>query len=107
MFCTHSDQPIPLFSFDRTGLDAWLETAAEPSRRWVEASAFRAAAGSYLPIPNGDGTLAAVLAGRDSGDRLWALAHLPALLPAGDYRFESDWSPAELERAAIGWGLGA
>jgi len=47
-----------------------------------------------------------VLAGREENDRLWALSHLPAILPAGDYRLESDWPDEELERALIGWGLG-
>lgn len=106
MFCTHSDQAIPLFSLDRDGLDAWLETADEAARCWVEASAFQAAPGSCLPLPDSGGGLRAVLAGRETGERQWALAHLPGLLPAGDYRLESDWTPAELERAAIGWGLG-
>ncbi|MGY6588955.1 MAG: leucyl aminopeptidase family protein [Wenzhouxiangella sp.] len=97
---------IPVYSLDRQGLDQWLASASESDRAWVQASCFRADPASHLLIPGDNRKVAAVLAGRESGDRLWALSHLPALLPAGDYRLEADWSADELERAWLGWGLG-
>ncbi len=97
---------IPVYSLDRQGLDQWLASASESDRAWVEASGFGADPASHLLIPGDNRKVAAVLAGRESGDRLWALSHLPALLPEGDYRLEADWSADELERAWLGWGLG-
>lgn len=97
---------IPVFSLDRPGLDQWLASASEADRAWVKASGFRADPASHLLIPGDNRRVAAVLAGRESKDRLWALAHLPAQLPEGDYRLEADWSEDELGRAFLGWGLG-
>jgi len=106
MFTLSSEQSIPVYTLDAQGLDAWKRSADEKARNWVEASAFQARPGTVLLVPDEQGGLARVLAGREPGDRLWALAHLPAVLPAGSYHLESDWSAAETERAAIGWGLG-
>lgn len=105
MFSVTPEQSIPLHSLDAESLDNWKQSADAATRSWVEASGFQAAPGSLLLVPDGDGRLQRVLAGREPGDRLWSLAHLPAALPEGDYQLECDWSGAERERAAIGWGL--
>jgi len=106
MFQTSSSDATPLFSLDSAGLEEWLASTTETARRWVEASGFGAAPGTHLLVPGSDGSTAAVLAGRQSDDRLWALAHLPAVLPAGDYELQTAWPDEALERALIGWGLG-
>lgn len=106
MFIKASDSAVPVHALDASGLAAWLARAAAVQARWVQATGFEAERGRWLAVPNADGTLACVLSGREAGDRLWALAHLPALLPAGDYRFEPDWSGADIQLARIGFGLG-
>jgi leucyl aminopeptidase len=106
MFCDPSDNAIPVHSLDAEALEAFKAQAEPGVRRWIDASGFDASPGSLLQVPDDSGQVGAVLAGREAGDRLWALAHLPGALPEGDYRLESDWSAAECERAAIGWGLG-
>ncbi|MEE4637641.1 MAG: leucyl aminopeptidase family protein, partial [Wenzhouxiangella sp.] len=106
MFSTDFDDAVALYSVDSEGLKRWLESADPVQARWVEATGFRPERGRWLAVPGSDGNLACVLAGRDSDDRLWALAHLPAVLPDGDYRLESEWSAEELQRARIGFGLG-
>ncbi len=106
MYVAASDSATPIHSFDARGLKAWLASATPGQRRWVEASAFKADAGSYLLVPDEEAGIACVLAGRDGDERLWSLAHLPALLPGGDYRLANDWSGDALERALVGWGLG-
>jgi leucyl aminopeptidase len=106
MFQTAPANAIPLYSLDAAGLEEWLSRAANPARRWVEASGFSAASGSHILVPGADGEPVAVLAGRRAEDRLWALAHLPGVLPAGDYELKLSWSDDEIERALIGWGLG-
>ena len=105
MFSVSPEQSIPVLSLTTESLDAWKQSADTGTRAWVEASGFRAEPGSVLLVPDAQGRLASVLAGREPGDRLWSLAHLPQALPEGDYRLESDWPGAEQERAAVGWGL--
>lgn len=106
MFSVAPEQSIPVHSLDPESLEAWKQSADAAARAWVEASGFRAAPGSLLLVPGGQGGLAQVLAGREPGDRLWSLAHLPSALPEGDYHLATDWPAEEKERAAIGWGLG-
>jgi len=106
MFSVSPDHSIPVHSLDPRGLEAWKESAAPRERLWVEASAFQARPGNFLLLPGADGEISQVLSGREPGDRLWALAHLPSLLPEGDYHLAADWPAGERERAAIGWGLG-
>ncbi len=106
MYISASDSATPIYSLDAAGLDAWLQSATDQHRRWVKGNDFKAAAGSCLLVPGQSGEPDCVLAGRDSGERLWALAHLPSVLPEGEYQLVSDWPDEELERALIGWGLG-
>lgn len=106
MYTATANAATPIHSLDAEALKRWLAEAPQAQRSWVEASAFKAAPGSLLRVPGEGGQVACVLSGRDKADRLWALAHLPAALPAGDYRLAGDWSGDELERALIGWGLG-
>lgn len=106
MFCVSPEQSIPVHSLDTEDLEAWKASARPGEREWAEVSGFKAKPGTYLLVPDGTGGIARVLAGREPADRLWALAHLPGVLPAGDYRLDSDWPEADRERAAIGWGLG-
>ncbi len=107
MFTSESPTAIALHSLDAAGLEAWLAQADPLQARWVQATGFKAERGRWLAVPDGAGQLACVLSGRESGDRLWALAHLPAVLPPGDYRFAPDWPADEIQRARIGFGLGA
>ena len=106
MYTQSADNATAIHSLDAESLKTWLSNAPKAQRRWVEGSAFNADAGSFLAVPAEDGSLDCVLSGRASSDRLWALSHLPAMLPAGAYRLAGEWPDDELERALIGWGLG-
>ncbi|TVS09635.1 MAG: leucyl aminopeptidase family protein [Wenzhouxiangella sp.] len=106
MFITESEHAVPIHSLDADALERWLEQADGRHSRWVQATGFQAERGRWLAVPDGEGGLACVLSGREADDRLWALAHLPSVLPDGDYRLEAEWSAAELQRARIGFGLG-
>ncbi len=110
MFTTASDHSIPLVSLDSQAFESWKNLAEPAQRRWAESSGFQAKSGSLLLLPDPDGGVAGVLSGRSEGECLWALAHLPALLPAGDYHLAGDWSDDDAsnrrEKLLIGWGLG-
>jgi len=105
MFSDRPSDTVPIVPLDADGLAAWRDRADETIRRWADAAGFEAEPGSQLLVAGKDGELAAVLCGHAPGDRLWALAHLPAALPKGDYRLECSWPREERERAALGWGL--
>jgi len=106
MFTSDSSRSVPIHSVDTAGLERWLTQADAAQARWVRATGFKAERGRWLAVPNAESGLACVLSGRESEDRLWALAHLPAALPEGDYRFEPDWPANAIQLARIGFGLG-
>ena len=98
---------IPIDLVDEAGLGGWLEGRPESTRRWVRASGFTARTGTRCLVPDARHELDSVLVG--VGDRAdpWCCADLPDALPSRQYRLRTDLAPAELERIAVGWGLGA
>ena len=99
--------PIDIVPVASGDFPKWLKGCSAKLRRWVESSNFRARPASHCLVPAADGSLASVLAGIASDDDPFAVAHLPPLLPPGSYSIAADWPQARLERAAIGWALGA
>jgi leucyl aminopeptidase len=76
-------------------------------QRWVARVNFEGKANTFCLVPDREGELHAVIAGIASPEDPFALAGLPGQLPPGDYRLVADWDVALVERAALGWGLGA
>jgi leucyl aminopeptidase len=99
--------PIDIVPVASGDFQKWLKGCDAKLRRWIKSSDFRAAPASHRLVPSADGSLASVLAGIGDADDPFALGHLPAELPAGNYRIAADWPEDRLERAAIGWALGA
>ena len=89
-------------------LEEWRASAPPEASAWAGRIGFTARPGSTCLVPGPGGRLACVLAGTDDrpGDP-WALAHVPDAVPAGVYHLDPDWSPPELEGAALGWALAA
>ena len=97
--------PIDLVAED--GLDEWLEGQPESTRRWVRASGFEARPHTRCLVPDASRELGSVLVGVGDRKDPWRCADLPAALPAGRFRVRTGHGPDELERIAVGWGLGA
>lgn len=97
--------PIDLVAED--GLDEWLEGQPEATRRWVRASGFEARPHTRCLVPDASHGLGSVLVGAADRKDPWCCADLPAALPARRFRIRTGLDPAELERIAVGWGLGA
>ena len=104
---------VPIDLVDEAGLGEWLEGQPEATRRWVRTSGFEARPHTRCLVPDARHELGSVLVGvarpaapPDSLDP-WCCADLPAALPARRFRIRTDFPPAELERVAVGWGLGA
>ena len=98
---------VPIDLVDAVGLEEWLEGRPDSTRRWVRASGFEARPHTRCLIPDARHELDSVLVGVADPADPWCCADLPAALPARRYRIRTDVPPAELERIAVGWGLGA
>ena len=103
---THSTRnAIPLIPLTAADLQGWLRTQDSATRNWVKAQNFTAAENTALQLPDAKGNLRAVLAGHAPDAAIWAIAHLPALLPAGTYQLQASWAPERQAEAALGFLL--
>lgn len=98
---------IPLEPVEEEIFSDWLKQQGEPTRQWLGATAFQGKAGTTCLIPSPGGGLGKVVAAIESRSDPWALGDLPLTLPAQDYYLEANWPVDSLERALVGWGLGA
>jgi len=110
MFCVREQstdqarrQIVPLQASD---LDAWLDSAGPAAKGWVRAHEFEAEPGGSLSVPDEAGNPSTVLVGYAPDAPTWALAGLPAELPAGAYALSGDFSDETRLLFAIGWALG-
>lgn len=98
---------VPIDLVDEAGLEAWLDSQAESTRRWVRASGFEARPHTRCLVPDARHELDSVLVGVADPADPWCCADLPTALPARRFRIRTEVPPADLERIAVGWGLGA
>src|SRR5690625_7157093 len=106
MYTTSAEDAIPVHSLDAESLESWKDSAGQAARRWVENSGFDAAAGTHALLPDEQGELAQVLAGRRTSGRLWALDQLQAVLPPGNYQFPTEARDDQRQRLELGRELG-
>lgn len=98
---------VPLTLLRPGDVAAWLEAASPCERTWLTALDFKAGAGKWAPVPGEGGKLARILAGIGEEEPVWALAGLPAHLPAGTYCLEGTVAPGKATALALGWALGS
>ena len=98
---------IPIDFVDEAGFDRWLAEQPESTRRWVRSSGFEARPHTRCLVPDSRHEIGSVLAGVSDRTDPWCCADLPAALPARRFRLRTALEPADLERVAVGWGLGA
>jgi leucyl aminopeptidase len=97
---------IPIIPVAADGFDEWLQTLSPAEKRWVDLHAFKAAAGSHVPVSNGKGGIAKVFygLGKEPSDA-FQFGRLVRSLPAADYRLAGSLPNARL--AVVGWLLEA
>jgi len=110
MFCVReqsTDQArrriVPLASSE---LDGWLDSASTAAQGWVRGREFEAEPGTSIVVPDDAGNPSTMLVGFAPDAPTWALAGLPATLPAGEYAVSGDFSDKTLSLFAVGWALG-
>ncbi len=102
---TYGTKGTPIIPLTAEALKPWLRKQDSVTRHWVAAQNFIAAPDSFLLLPDNKGQPRAVLAGHAPEAGIWAIAHLPAQLPAGAYRLEADWPATRTSEAALGFLL--
>ncbi len=98
---------IPIIILNAGALPDWLANADERARRWAQSLNFAATPASFCLLPDADGGIGSVLVGIGQIDDLYALAHLPMQLPAGDYALSDEGLQLDPLRAALGFALGS
>jgi leucyl aminopeptidase len=98
---------VGLVAVDAGSLARVAGNLGKGTERWIAASGFRGEPGSFCLLPDAQGHARCVLVGISRVDDIFALAALPQKLPAGKYRIDATGLPVDLNRAALGWGLGA
>lgn len=101
--------PVPIEAVDPASLGEALGRLSPPSRRFAEATGFKAAAGSVAILPDGSGGIERVLFGLgndgDAGRVPLVAGRLATALPAGTYFLDRGFP--DLPLAVLGFGLGA
>jgi leucyl aminopeptidase len=98
---------IRLVALTAADLEAHLAAATERTRRWVASQGFKALPLTHCLVPDEQGGIAEVLVGIGNGQDLNALAHLPMILPPGDYALCERGHRLDPARAALGFALGS
>ncbi len=99
---------IKILPIVQSDFSPWLALQDERLRTIVMHSNFTAKSNQYFLIFGQHGELEKVLFGLESLDSFLSFGVLPKVLPSGVYRIEiGEFSSLQLERAAIGWGMGS
>lgn len=95
-------ETTPIHPLTAEALPGWLSTQPQTIQTWVAMQDFTAKPETSLLVPDAAGKISAVLAGVDAAPHIWSLAHLPAQVPAGNYRLETAWDAEAVAEAALG-----
>jgi len=98
---------VPIRPMRKTDFPRWLEEAAPPVKRWIEATRFEIEAGKHRVVPGKEGEIAEVVLGLGEEPSLWDWAALPTELPAGAFHVVEAASRKDADAAALGFALGS
>lgn len=104
-FSHTATRSTPIIPLDAKSLAGWLKRQEVRTRNWVKSQGFEALPQTSLIVPDASGNPGQVLSGVEEKPTIWSLAHLPAILPAGNYFIEATWKPELLGRVALGFAL--
>ena len=94
----------PIHVVDRASFATHLRTAAEATRRWLQATGFQGEADRHVLVPAADGSLKEVWAGVDAVDSPWALRSGRASWPRWAARCAMATVPANSCRSPLNAG---
>lgn len=94
--------PLPSKEFS-----PWLIGQPARIKNLVALNNFAAERNTFCLLPDVNGNLTEVILGVENADDFEAFGILPSKLPAGTFQIVApEWSSHQLERAALGWGMG-
>ena len=109
VFSGASDEARPLYLVGQADFDDWHAGLSDPARNWVEASRFRAGAGSVLVLPGPDGAVAGAVMGLgsavDAQRQRFLVGAARVALPEGVWTIASPLDPESRDEAALAWLL--
>ena len=99
---------IPIVPICQDDFSAWLDGEPLRVKNIVSNNKFLAKPGGFCLLIDNDGNLEKVFLGIKEKDDLFSFGALPKALPKGCYNILAEgFSPEQLEKAAIGWGMGS
>ncbi len=102
------DKVVPIIPLSKTDFLAWHSSQAARIKNIIVSNGFSAKPNTFCLVHDNNGNLAKVLLGIENPDDFFAFGVLPPVLPAGCYQIdEANFTPLQLEHAAIGWGMGS
>lgn len=102
------DRIVPIIPVCQDEFVNWLASQSHRIKNIISANKFLAKPNSYCLVIDQTGDLEQVLLGIAHKNDYLAFGILPKVLPTGSYEIVAqDFSKEQLERAAIGWGMGS
>ena len=105
-----TDDAIPLTAIVSDDFEEWQISLVPKIQKWVKINEFKAAAGTYIAIPNEKGDIAQIFAGLGAKDEIeppWHYSSIASSLPKALYYFTEDMSENDALQAAFGWAMGS
>jgi leucyl aminopeptidase len=105
-YLTHSTKAsIPIVTLTVSQLQPWLKRQHAQMQAWVKTNMPIPKPDTALLVPDVKGNVSHVIAITTDTPNVWSLAHLPAMLPAGTYRLDTEWKKETINAAALGFAL--
>lgn len=100
---------IPLVLMSRNDFAGWRDQQTLQVQAWLTSHPFLGVGGNFLLIPGGDGNIEMVAVGVNDASDVYALSHLPTMLPSQHCYRITNASPLKMDAALalLSWGLGA
>ena len=105
-FTLRAGKSTPIIPLSATQFPGWLKKQSAFVRQWFATNHYTHRVDSMVVVPDSKGGIACAMVGVDAAIHLWSIAHLPALLPAGTYHIEGDFTPEQHAELALGFALG-
>lgn len=103
-----SNKAIPVVPICQADFSNWRLSQSMRVKNLVASNAFLAKSNTFCLLTDNSGNLAKVLLGLKNKDDFLSFGVLPKNLSAGCYYIDaSTFSSEQLERAAVGWGMGS
>ena len=96
---------VPVFIIAKDDFSAWLDQQDAIVKNWLGIIQFKANAGHSVLVPDNNGGIHSVIFITYKEFDAAFYARLPAMLPAGDYKVETELSTPNAYHLALGWLL--